>query len=74
MTVDPQVQALRELLRADHEAWIAEVQQWADEAGAAGDLERPRRHLAHVQGGAQSHFGCSCGVLRVGVQAQEGQE
>ncbi len=26
------------------------------------------------QGGAQSHFGCSCGVLRVGVQAQEGQE
>ncbi len=49
MTVDPQVQALRELLRADHEAWIAEVRQWADEAGAAGDLERQRRHLAHVE-------------------------
>jgi len=29
---------------------------------------------ALFQGGAQSHFGCSCGVLRVGVQAQEGQE
>ena len=31
-------------------------------------------HAAATQGGAQSHFGCSCGVLRVGVQAQEGQE
>jgi hypothetical protein len=46
--VDPQVQALRELLRADHEAWIAEIQQWADDAGAAGDVERQRRHLDHV--------------------------
>ncbi|HKT03150.1 MAG TPA: hypothetical protein VJT31_26780 [Rugosimonospora sp.] len=49
MTVDPQVQALQDLLRADHEAWIAEVQQWADEAGEAGDLQRQRRHLAHVE-------------------------
>jgi hypothetical protein len=48
MTVDPHVQALRELLRADHEAWIAEVQQWADDAASAGDVERQRRHLAHV--------------------------
>jgi hypothetical protein len=42
------VQALRNALRADHEAWIAEVQQWADDAQAAGDTERVRRHLAHV--------------------------
>ena len=49
MAVDPQVQALRDLLRADHEAWIAEVQGWADQAAAAGDVERERRHLAHVQ-------------------------
>jgi len=49
MTLDPHVQTLRELLRTDHEAWIAEVQQWADEAGAAGDMERQQRHLAHVQ-------------------------
>jgi hypothetical protein len=48
MTVDPHVQTLRELLQADHEAWIAEVQTWADEAGAAGDVERQRRHLEHV--------------------------
>lgn len=48
-TVDPHVLALRELLRANHEAWIAEVQQWADEAGAAGDVERQRRHLAHLE-------------------------
>ena len=35
---DPHVQALRDLLRTDHEAWIAEVQRWTDEAGAAGDM------------------------------------
>ncbi len=48
MNDDPHVQALRDALRADHEAWIAEVQQWADAAEAAGDTERMRRHLAHV--------------------------
>jgi len=48
MTVDPQIQALRDLLRPDHEAWIAEVQQWADDAAAAGDTVRQRRHLEHV--------------------------
>jgi len=48
MTDDPHVAALEELLRADHEAWIAEVQSWADRAAAAGDTERQRRHLAHV--------------------------
>ena len=49
MTVDPQIQALRDLLRTDHEAWIAEIQQWADEAAAAGDTERQRRHQTHVE-------------------------
>jgi hypothetical protein len=49
MSVDPQVQALRDLLRADHEAWIAEVQGWADQAAAAGDTVRQRRHQAHVE-------------------------
>ncbi len=49
MSVDPQVEAMQDLLRADHEAWIAEVQQWADDAGAAGDVQRQRRHLDHVQ-------------------------
>ena len=49
MSVDPQVEAMQELLRADHEAWIAEVQQWADDAGAAGDVQRQRRHLEHVE-------------------------
>jgi hypothetical protein len=48
MSEDPHVRALQEALRADHEAWIAEVQQWADDAEAAGDAERMRRHLAHV--------------------------
>jgi hypothetical protein len=27
---------VRDALRADHEAWIAEVQQWADDAEADG--------------------------------------
>jgi hypothetical protein len=48
VSIDPQVEAMQELLRADHEAWIAEVQQWADDAGAAGDVQRQRRHLDHV--------------------------
>ncbi|MDM4722384.1 hypothetical protein QTQ03_23380 [Micromonospora sp. WMMA1363] len=48
MTVDQHMQALRDLLRADHEAWIAEVQGWADDAEAAGDEERHRRHVEHV--------------------------
>lgn len=48
MSVDQHIQALRDLLRTDHEAWIAEVQGWADEAEAAGDVERHRRHVEHV--------------------------
>jgi hypothetical protein len=48
MEDDPHVRALRELLRADHERWIAEVQQWADDAEAAGDLQRMRRHRERV--------------------------
>lgn len=49
MTVDPHIAALRELLRSDPEVWIAEVQRPADEAAAAGHVERQRRHLAHVE-------------------------
>jgi hypothetical protein len=48
MIDDPHAQALQDLLRADHEAWIAEVQRWADEAEATGDVDRQRRHLEHV--------------------------
>jgi hypothetical protein len=48
MTVDEHMQVLRDLLQADHEAWIAEIQGWADAAEAAGDVTRHRRHTAHV--------------------------
>jgi hypothetical protein len=48
MDVDQHIQALRDLLVADHEERIAEIQRWADEAGAAGDAERQRRYLAQV--------------------------
>jgi hypothetical protein len=48
-TVDPHIQALRDLLVAEHEAWIAEVKGWADRAVARGDVERQRRHLADVE-------------------------
>ena len=49
MSVDPHVQALRDLLVAEHEERIAEVQRWADEAAAAGDTERQRWHLADIE-------------------------
>lgn len=49
MSVDPHIQVLQDALRVEHEARIAEVQAWADEAGAAGDVERQRRHQAHVE-------------------------
>lgn len=48
MTVDPQIQVLRDLMRSDHEEWIAEIQRWADKAAAAGDTVRQQRHLEHV--------------------------
>ena len=46
--VDPHVQALRDALVAEHEAYIAEVEGWADQAAARGDVETQRWHLAHV--------------------------
>lgn len=48
MSVDTHIQALRDALRNEHEARIAEVQGWADEAGAAGRTEQQRRYLAQV--------------------------
>jgi hypothetical protein len=49
MTFEEHIRVLNDLLRTEHEQWIAEVQRWADDAGAAGDLGRQRRHLAHVE-------------------------
>jgi hypothetical protein len=34
----PHIQALRDALRTEHEEWIAEVQQWADEAATKATL------------------------------------
>ena len=48
MSEDPHLRALQEALQAEHEAWIADVQSWADRAAAAGDVARERRHLEHV--------------------------
>ena len=48
MSEDPQVRALQEALRTEHEEWIAEIQRWADRAAAAGDTARERRHREHV--------------------------
>lgn len=48
MKVDAHIRVLQEALRSDHEAWIAEIQHWADEAAARGDSEAERRHLAHI--------------------------
>lgn len=46
--VDPHIQALRDALVAEHEARIAEEQEWADEAAAAGDERSHRRILEHI--------------------------
>jgi hypothetical protein len=48
-TVNRHIQALRDALVAEHEERIAEVQGWADEAAARGDLENQRWHLDHVE-------------------------
>jgi len=48
MSVDAHLRALREAMQAEHEAWIVEIQSWADKAAAAGDTARERRHLEHV--------------------------
>jgi hypothetical protein len=45
---DRHIEVLRAQLRQDHEAWIAEVQGWADAAAAAGDIPREKRHREHV--------------------------
>ncbi len=47
--VDRHIQALRDLLVADHEEYIAEVQQAADEAASRGDVVNQRMHLDHVE-------------------------
>ena len=44
MDENPRILALRDLIRAEHEAWIADERRWADEAEADGDLPRMRRH------------------------------
>ncbi|MFD0973450.1 hypothetical protein [Plantactinospora endophytica] len=48
MAVDPHIQALRDLLVAEHEERIAEVQRWADEAAARGDEWYQRWHQDHA--------------------------
>jgi hypothetical protein len=48
MTQEEYIQALRDLLRADHARWIVEAQQYADEAGAAGHVESQKRWLDEV--------------------------
>ena len=45
---DPHIEALRNALVAEHEQRIAEVEAWADEAAASGDLKRQRWHLDHL--------------------------
>jgi hypothetical protein len=46
--VDPHVQALRDLLVADHQATIADIQRRADEAAARGDEWHRKWHQDDV--------------------------
>jgi hypothetical protein len=45
MTLEEHVRILHDLLRRDHEEWIAEIQGWADAAAARGDAKRHRSYL-----------------------------
>jgi hypothetical protein len=49
MTFDEHVEVLRGLARGERDRWIADAQQFADEAGAIGYVERQRRWLAEVE-------------------------
>jgi predicted Ser/Thr protein kinase len=49
---DAHVRALHEAQRADHEAWVARVKVWVEEAAAAGDARGERQYsdyLARLQ-------------------------
>ena len=47
--VERHIQALQDLLVAEHEEYVAEVQGYADEAAARGDLVNQRWHLDHIE-------------------------
>ncbi len=47
--VDRHIQALRDLLVADHEEYMAEVQSLADIAAARGDAVTQRWHLDQIE-------------------------
>jgi hypothetical protein len=49
MTHDEHIQALRDLTQAAHDRSITEAQSWAEEAGAAGDVEGQQRNLAFAE-------------------------
>jgi hypothetical protein len=48
-TADRHIQALRDALVAEHEASIAEIQQWADEAKTRGDQAGYQRNADQVE-------------------------
>lgn len=48
MTVDEHIATLHAAMRADHEAYIAQVRKWADDAEADGRRAATRQHREHV--------------------------
>ncbi len=49
MTVETHIRVIQDAIKADHEAWVAEIQALADQAATRGDLNAQRRHLAHIE-------------------------
>jgi hypothetical protein len=49
MTVDEHVAPMHAAMRADHEEYIAQVRQWADEAEKDGRIAAARQHREHVR-------------------------
>ncbi|MBB5871093.1 hypothetical protein F4553_004472 [Allocatelliglobosispora scoriae] len=48
MTVDEHIAILHTAMRVDHEEYIAQVRQWAEEAEADGRVAAARQHRNHV--------------------------
>ncbi len=48
MTVEEYIATMNEFMRTDHEALIAEIRGWAEEAEAKGWAASARQHREHV--------------------------
>jgi hypothetical protein len=48
MSVEEHRAALHDLMRSDHEEYLAQVREWAETAEAEGRIAAARQHREHV--------------------------